>query len=259
MAELLRAPARLTCPRCGYVFDIRPAAPPPVALPVPTAVVTDDLNFSAPPGPRRGGRSPRQKAVVAGVAVGGALLLFLAIGFVVSNLRKRSDRSGSSTETFNFSTRRLDAVWQPNDSQLLGCKWSWQRDAPVCILAIDVEDHEKGFPKEAALMEGVAQRLDKYLTAVTWRPKPPSTRDHLLAQGSLDGQPCYVFDFDGQRKQTSYVGECHVLEHRGFVYWVFTLSPAPNDDEGLRAVRRYWNSGRDGFQLLNRREGWMPR
>jgi hypothetical protein len=46
------------------------------------------------------------------------------------------------------------------------------------------------------------------------------------------------------------------VEHRGFVYWLYTLS-LQTDLKNNRA-RKLWDELRDGFVLLNDREGWNP-
>ena len=259
-AEGLRPPARLKCPRCGHVFDIRAAAPPPAPLAIPIAAPPDNaLDFTSQPGTalRPGRRPPRQKVVVIACSAAGALALLLGVVLIVG---KKGGKSWPDSAPFNFAVRELPSAWQPNEDlpPRIGCRWAWSRGEPSCLCALDAEDHEKGFPGQAALVKGFTTRIGKFLSAVEWSSPAPSSRDNLMKLGTLGGQPAYVLEFEGERHSARYVGECYVMEHRGFVYWFFALSPQPVNEDEHQALRRLWSDMRNCFRLLDRREGWMP-
>jgi hypothetical protein len=82
--------------------------------------------------------------------------------------------------------------------------------------------------------------------------------DRLEKQGELASNPAYVFEFAAVRDEVAYEGECHILEHQGFVYWFFVFAPTPGDDD-REEVQKEWENLRESFVLLDKRGGWTPR
>jgi hypothetical protein len=295
-AETIRGAGALQCPRCGTRFDFRGAAPPPPAarpapgrrvpaVPVATTVVpavplaapvppaqtvgSPDLAFDSNPGltiaPTRLLQTPRGSWVKTLIV----LLLALAataggiygVSLLVTKFESRGEDASAQFEPYNFDLKVPGKSWKPDDAleTRLGVRWAMSRSGPRSHVALEFIDYqEKNFPPRGKLIEEFKKHLQGYLPDFAWQPKAPATVDRLIKAGTLGKQPAYVLEFEGTHDSVVFAGECHIVEYRGFVYWLYTFGPVPEPAEARETLRGEWKEICDGFTLLNQREGWRP-
>ncbi len=234
-----------------------PAAPTPMPIP--------DLAFEEPSGPtvslRRGRarRPPRRWGPILVVAL---IVGLMGVGFyfLIDYRLKHGGRGivglGQDFDQYNFTLVAPDKPWvQDVDLQnQLKVKLAWKRSKPANFMALHYQDYEKRLPGKAESLDSVLIKLRDYFQGFIWQPREPSTPENLVANGTLAGQKAVVIEFQGERDQVAYEGECYILEWRGYVYWLLTWTPAGQKDQ----VADEWASLREGFTLMNHREGWQP-
>jgi hypothetical protein len=79
-------------------------------------------------------------------------------------------------------------------------------------------------------------------------------KDNKGRLGELSGEPAMVLDFASDSDQVPIRGQCCMLARQGYAYWLFTWGPEDYLDE----LKVSWDKLREGFKLLNEREGWKP-
>jgi hypothetical protein len=71
----------------------------------------------------------------------------------------------------------------------------------------------------------------------------------------LAGKPAHRFKFQGEVDNVLMSGECVMLAYRGYAYWLVTWAPKTE----VEAAAGEWAALREGFSLLNQREGWTEK
>jgi len=125
------------------------------------------------------------------------------------------------------------------------------RHSPTSHLALFWKDYKDRSPSEGELLEVALSRLRKYLgTAVEWERKSAGDASRL------GGQPALHIEYVGPDPENVIVnGECLILAYRGYAYWLFTWGPEAMRDQ----IAPEWRTLREGFSLLNKREGWKEK
>ncbi len=237
------AGAVLTCPRCALRFTL---APPPDASP------PDPPRTAPPPKQRWSNRSSV-------LAIGGGLVVLAAVvGVAAALLVKRPPTPGPTASgqlavaDKNFAYT-IPAGWDrdPATQNAVGANVvGFKRTAgPAAWAALAVTDFDTREPTPSDLRGEVTRQLGRLFIGVPAElPMEPTT---------WAGRPARRALFRGEHRTTAVpcVGEVTVLSYKGLAYW-FTGWAAEAD---AKAVAADLDAARDGFRLLDRREGWTPR
>jgi hypothetical protein len=235
-----------------------PAPPPPTALPVTV------LEFQSTPNvvvPAVGRRSPPRRrswlriAVLVGFVAAGAGLAAWAGVWIRHYLQNDPDsqdpevRAVGELNELNCQFNPPGAPWKAdrNIRLKLHVNLGLSRDKPRNNLGLFVKDYKTRSPSEAELVDEALGKLRAYLPTFEWelKPKNDGTR--------LGDRPALRLEFVGvDAEQVPVAGECCIVAHRGFAYWLFTWGP----DEDKDALAPEWQALRKRFGLLNHREGW---
>ncbi len=242
---------------------VTPAADVEVALPVAEPVAQPDADIPATgnlvtlPSRYRRGRGRRLPwgpiaglAFVAvlgvGLAVWGALWLRRAT--ISVNPTEASTPGLRSIPEGNCALQIPPAPWQHDEAIKLrmGVNVAMSRQHPSNHFALYYKDYKTRMPGPGQLQDTAVAKLKAYFGSPEWESKSqPKAR--------LAGQPAGRIEFVAtDPDQVPVSGECVMLAHLGYGYWFFTWGP-----EGERPrLLPQWQSLRQGFELLDRREGW---
>jgi hypothetical protein len=197
--------------------------------------------------------------VVLLLALAGTGGMLYGIYHIVSQFKGGSGPASGDLREFNCN---LDppAGWHFDRglAEELHVLYALRRSDPAGHFALEVVDFKDRFPSKGALLELFKDRIGSYFAEFAWQPKAPATVDKLDKLGTLAKQPAYVLEFEGTHDEVAFEGECHVIEHRGFVYW-FIVFARPTSGEEKETLQKEWEKLRGAFTLLDRREGWQPR
>jgi hypothetical protein len=244
----------------------------PKAIPVaavPIAPPSSDLDFSSSPGltvstprpPQPKGPRPWRTTFIVLFSLGGTIALFVYIyNLIAQNNTSGSGHTSTELQKFNCSIKPPPG-WKP-DHELerdMHVFYALKRKNPNAYLALEVTDYESGYPNKSILIDTFRERLSSdsmFGKDLAWQPKPPASVDRLDKLETLASQPAYAMEFEGLWHGEYYMGECLIVEHRGFVYWFFTfgLQTDLKDNKGQKA----WDEVRNNFVFLDQREGWNP-
>ncbi|MFL5244500.1 MAG: BRcat domain-containing protein [Gemmataceae bacterium] len=146
----------------------------------------------------------------------------------------------------NHWTRHLDMELAMRGSGLK-VRLAMRRNQPASMLAIVARDFEKekSLP-DANLLDEILRGLAKYFQNFEWQKKE---------DGSLGGREARSIAFQGDENGFTVKGECVMATHQGYAYWFLTWSPYNEQEE----AQGEWVSIREGFEFLNRREGWTEK
>jgi hypothetical protein len=251
--------ASLVCPRCGTRFQFRvkprdapltPAAaePAPADLAFPPAP-----NLVRPPSRRRRAAAPRRGPWVGVLVACTAFVGLLATAFVWYHSLPSDDEDRDETNLMpaqaNCRFRKPDGPWKADDEARVGLRvnLALRRSRPGNSLALYYRDYKTRLPGDAEMIDEARRCLGSYFKPLEWEPKP---KDEAIRLG---GQPALKLDFQGRDpNQVEVSGECYMTAYRGIGYWFFTW--CPNDDSDRMGAE--WDALRQGFALLDRREGW---
>jgi len=234
----------------------------PAAQPAPEPTDASPLVFEARPlvrlprhvGARRPWRPGRLLAI---------LVIFMGFGGglagVFYHFRDQlnwdffDSQAAQEAKSFNYRfklpnrwTRDLDLEMAMRGSGLK-VRLAMRRSQPPSMLAIVARDFEKERTlPDSNLLDEIARGLAKYFQNFEWQKKE---------DGSLGGKPARRIDFQGDENGFTIKGECLMTTHQGYAYWFLTWSPYAEKEE----TEGEWESIREGFQFLNRREGWAEK
>jgi hypothetical protein len=226
-----------------------PAAPAnDFDLPGPLVVRRSSLQ-----GRRRANRGLRLLAVLGGLLIllGGLALLFRAsLGHLWHQVADLTSGPALVSTEANYRFRYPQFPWE-QDGQLesaFGANLGMQRRDPSAWLAFLVIDYKDRTPREDELVRLAAARLKKYFNkGLEWRKEDDAP---------FAGRTAQYIVFRGERENVHVSGECYLLAHQGVAYGLFTWAPSSSD---LDAAQQEWASIREGFTLLNERDGWVGR
>jgi hypothetical protein len=241
-----------------------PVAAPAFPAPAPAAQPAEPLNLASNPGlllpsnHRRsgGGTFPWGKAAgLVVVAICGILVGVWALTWLqyARHHAEHDDQPGSSGSAYNSQFKVPSGDWKA-DPQLQGNMYAnlaMSRRPSNSHFALFWKDYKTRMPTEGELLEEALDRLRHHLgKAVEWEKKPASD------SARLGGKPAILIEFAGtDPDQVQMDGECLILAYRGYAYWLFTWGPQGQQDHLLPE----WQKVRDGFTLLNEREGWAEK
>jgi hypothetical protein len=157
-----------------------------------------------------------------------------------------------NAEAGNFQFTPPGPEWKPDSATRLKLRTNLalKRGNPSNAVAIFYRDYKTRLPSEAELVDEALTHLRGYLQGVEWELKPKD------AGAQLGGQPALELEFEGEDpSQVRVNGLCRMLGYRGYGYWFFTWGPAEEKD----LIAPEWEGLRQGFALLNNREGWAEK
>jgi hypothetical protein len=129
----------------------------------------------------------------------------------------------------------------------LKVRLAMRRSQPPSKLAILARDFEKeqSLP-DANLLDEALRGMTKYFQSFEWQKKEDATLGNKTAQR---------IDFQGDENGYTMKGECLMATHQGYAYWFLTWAPHAEKEE----AEGEWPTVRQGFQYLNRREGYREK
>jgi hypothetical protein len=259
----------------------RPRIAPIVATPinvdvalVPTGMSTESERAAASqmpaitptvPAPARadGLRAFMHGCVILGVLgalfAGFAVVVVLVLnGYVQS---KASTQAAQDRDVVNGKARNLKGsdelafklllaknTWTP-DKELkshLGALGAWVNKHDDVWLAIAVKDFGMQRPREAEMLQSGVDRLEqRFGENLELAPKAEPVE--------LAGIAGQKLTFKGQRGAVVSMGECIMLSHHGFAYWIFLGGPKTEDVEPVIAEL---TRAETGLSLVTDRKGW---
>jgi hypothetical protein len=189
--------------------------------------------------------------VIAGLVAAGAGLAVWAGLWVrhFLNEPENQDLAEKAVSEFNCQFKVPEAPWKEDKSIRfkLHVNLGLSREKPRDSMGLFLKDYKTRSPSEAELVDEALGKLRAYLTTFEWelKPKTDATR--------LGDRPALRVEFVGaDTEQVPVAGECYIVAFRGYGYWFFTWGP----DESKDALAAEWQALRNGFTLLNGREGW---
>jgi hypothetical protein len=245
-ADEIRGAAALVCPRCGGRFQLQAGAdmPPPPDEEETGAAVVDWRNRHAPP-PSGTGRL-LTVLLIASAAVTLSLLALWWFDLLPGV---------SSGRPFTFKDRKHNfylvvdrGAWKEDEAvrKSLGARVALARTDPYVWLAVLVKDYKTVKPRDAELIQEGLARLRKHF-------KDNLALGDSVQNAEVAGRRALRLEFQGTRDSVVVGGDCYMLSHRGFAYWVLVWSPRVED------ARAAWAdlAGADrGLVLLDERPGW---
>jgi hypothetical protein len=139
-------------------------------------------------------------------------------------------------------------AWTP-DKELkshLAALGAWANKRDAVWLAVAVKDFGLQKPREAEMLHSGIERLEqRFGENLELAPKAEPTE--------FAGMPAQKLTFKGQRGAVVSVGECIMLAHHGFAYWIFLAGPSMEDVEPVAAEL---TNAETGFSLATDRKGW---
>jgi hypothetical protein len=245
-ADEIRGAAALVCPQCGGRFQLQAGAddPPPPDEEADPGVVVDWRNRHAPPP-----SSSRKLFGVLLIASGAVTLSLLGLwwfdllpGVVTGRPFTFKDRK------YNFHLVVPRGSWKEDEAvrKSLGARVALARTDPDVWLAVLVKDYKTTKPRDAELIHEGPARLRKHF-------KDNLELGDRVQTAVVAGRPALRLEFQGTRDGVVMRGDCYMLSHRGFAYWVFVWAPKVED------ARAAWDelTGADhGLVLLDERPGW---
>jgi hypothetical protein len=186
--------------------------------------------------------------VVACVAFVGLLAVIL-IWYHSSSDDGDRDETNLMPAPSNCRFKMPSGPWKPDEEARVGLRvnLALRHSRPSNCLALYYRDFKTRLPGDAEMVDGARRCLGTYFKPLEWEQKP---KDEAIRLG---GQPALKLDFQGRDpNQVEVSGECYMTAYRGIGYWFFTW--CPNDDSDRLGPE--WDALRQGFALLDRREGW---
>jgi hypothetical protein len=245
-AEEIRGAAALVCPRCGGRFELQPGAdgPPPVEEEADTGVLVDWRHRHARP-PSSTGKLFAVLLIASGAVTAALLALWwfdLLPGVGGGRFFTFKDRK------HNFHLVVPRGSWKEDEAvrKSLGARVALVRTDPYVWLAVLVKDYKTTRPRDAELIQEGPARLRKYF-------KDNLELGDRVQNAEVAGRPALRLEFQGTRDGVVVRGDCYMLSHRGFAYWVLVWAPKVED------ARAAWGelTGADhGLVLLDERPGW---
>jgi hypothetical protein len=166
----------------------------------------------------------------------------------------RDQAVAAVSNRYNFHLRPPAAPWKSDETicRRLHVNFGMSRKSPSNHLGLFLRDYENRMPTDAELVEQAVTKLREYLDrrSLEWERKPAGD------DARLAGLQAVVVDFVGtDPDQVPVAGECYAVAYRGYAYWFFTWGP----EENRADLTAEWESLRQGFGVLNGREGWKEK
>jgi hypothetical protein len=231
-------------------------APPVVSVPLarPVTSVEDTSESPFTPSAEVVSRRPKgRKApsggrhiVVSGLVV--AVVTVSAVGaFFIWKHAGNGEKPGDVHESklFNYRFSLPGKEWQlDNEAKLaLDANLALRRKDPNAWLAIVAHDYKKRSPRLAELQDEIRSRLEKHFKDLEWEEKPDA---------KLAGQTARQLEFAGKVNEVQMSGTVLMLTRHGYGYWLVTWTP----EDRKKNAEDEWAGLRQGFTLLNGRDGW---
>ncbi len=164
-------------------------------------------------------------------------------------LFKVRNLSGKEEDAFQLAA---PARWSV-DSKLrisLNALTAWKHDeGGEAWFAVAVQDYGQQRPRDAELMKSAIERLENHFPDALELAKKAT-------KSQLAGEDWQVLPFKGTSNSVTWYGECYLLTHHGFGYWLFVASSARwGRAEDAAHVKAELDNGKN-FALLTDRKGW---
>ncbi len=202
---------------------------------------------------RRGGAGRVLRGIIVVLLVVGA---FLGVALVIQNNlpedANEAEEARVQKTTGNF-TFKAPAGWKADSAlrKRMHVNLAMTRKKPQrSHMSLFYRDFKTRAPRDAEMLDVALKKLRGLFPDVTY--EDPLEKDNKVQSGELSGEAAMVLEFASESDQVPIRGQCVMLTRQGYAYWLFTWGPEEYlDDQKVR-----WNSLREGFQLLNEREGW---
>lgn len=157
---------------------------------------------------------------------------------------------------YNFALSLPDLPWEQSRKAQLGLDvpLAMRRSGHASFMALDYEKYTRHVPGDPILIDKITRKMESYFKNMVWQPKPPATLDDLKRNQKVAGQPALVLEFEADMDGVVLGGEINLFTYRGIVYWLLTWAPLAQ----MAQAAPEWEEVRNGFKLLNGREGWSP-
>ncbi len=123
---------------------------------------------------------------------------------------------------------------------------AWMNKQDDLWLAVAVEDFGTRSPREAELVQSAIKRLEAHFGEALELAAKTEPADFARTAAQK-------LTFKGQRGTVVWWGECIMLTHHGFGYWIFLAGPTVEDTQPLADEL---NHEATGFALETDRRGW---
>ncbi|HEV3236134.1 MAG TPA: hypothetical protein VGZ25_04045 [Gemmataceae bacterium] len=245
--------------------EVRVASAIPIVTPAPAGANEQGLSplaFEAKPLvslPRR--RSSHRSWKPSRILVVLTLVAFLGGGMAAVFYQFRDELNWDFLETAvsqdakNFNYRfKLPQAWARDpdlESALktagLKVRLAMKRSQPPAKLAILARDFEKEQTlPDANLLDEVLRGMTKHFQSFEWQRKEDD---------SLGNKAAHRIEFQGDEDGYTMKGEVLMATHQGYAYWFLTWAPHAEKED----AEAEWPAVRQGFQFLNRREGYKEK
>jgi len=162
-------------------------------------------------------------------------------------------RKGFKTKG-NF-TITVPKEWKSDDTLLsrFRANLAQTRSKPRGHFVLRYRDFQQRLPTDGELFDDALKRLRAYFPQVEYLN--PFDQENKGRTSELGGEPALMFAFSAaDASQVPMKGECHMLAHRGYAYWLFFWGP----EEFHEMLADQFAGIRARFKLYDDREGWKP-
>jgi hypothetical protein len=151
------------------------------------------------------------------------------------------------SQTLNFEFRLPNAAWGRDDPTQgrLRANLLLHRTKPEVWVALTVRDYKTRQPPMTELMDEGLRQLREFFRGLAEEPRP---------EADLAGRPAARFVFQGEVGDRLMTGECRVISHQGFGYWLACWCPA---DQVTDAQSEFVQMI-DRLSVLDQRPHWNP-
>ena len=155
-------------------------------------------------------------------------------------------RTIKGAEEQAYELRLFRNAWDPDRDlkTTFGATGAWRKDE--LWLALVVKDYGTQKPRDAELLQQAIEKLDARFGESLELGAKPEPVDFAGTRGQR-------LSFKGQVGVVVSWGECTMLAHHGFAYWVFVGGPTLED---VRTYEAELAQEKTGLALVTERKGW---
>jgi hypothetical protein len=174
---------------------------------------------------------------------------------------ERGDHSGAQGRLFkvrNMSGKEENAFqinapprWTADRDLRVGLNalTAWRHGEGDAWFAVAVQDYGQQRPRDAELMKAAIERLESLFGDALELAKKAT-------KAQLGGEDCRALPFKGTLNTVTWYGECYLLTHQGFGYWLFVASSARwGQADDAAHIKDLLDNGKN-FALVTERKGW---
>jgi hypothetical protein len=157
------------------------------------------------------------------------------------------------SQALNFQFQLPDAAWGRDDPTQgrLKANFLLHREKPDVWVALTVRDYKTRQPPMTELVDEGLRQLRAFFRGLAQEPRPEA---ELAGLPAARGPAAARFVFQGEAGDRLMTGECRVISHQGFGYWLACWCPA----DQVADAQPEFEQMQARFTALDQRPNWKP-